>query len=100
MEILAGVDPMKTLERENGVREHSSIAKIAMRSVKTLFMDVSSWTIFSECGKGNSEGLHVKAWLPRPYTVDVMTQETKLDIKTIPLLSELAKKEDDGIKTL
>lgn len=42
MEILAGVDPMETLERENDVREHSSIAKIAMRSVKALFVDVSS----------------------------------------------------------
>lgn len=42
MEILAGVNPMKTLERENAVQEYSSIAKIAMRSVKALFMDVSS----------------------------------------------------------
>lgn len=42
MEILAGVDPMKTLERENGVREYSSITKTAMRSVKALFMDALS----------------------------------------------------------
>lgn len=41
-EILAGVDTMETLERENGVREHSSITKIAMRSVKALFMDALS----------------------------------------------------------